>query len=68
MQRKINKEKIGISISPNLLREAEEIMQESGISTMSEFISQAVAVYIDRYKIEKYSKYKFSNAPAKKEL
>jgi len=29
------KEKIGVSISPNLKREAEEIMQEEGIPTMS---------------------------------
>lgn len=49
---KIRKEKIGITVSPNLKREAEEIMEEVGIPTLSDFISQAMIAYIDRYKRE----------------
>ena len=56
MQKRIKKDKIGISISPNLIREAEEIMDEVGIPTISDFISQAVIVYIDRYKREQKEK------------
>lgn len=52
MQQRIKKEKIGVSISPNLKREAEQIMAVEGIPTLSDFISQAVTVYIDRYKRE----------------
>lgn len=52
MNPRVNKEKIGITISPNLKREAEAIMEEEGIPTLSDFISQAVIIYIDRYKRE----------------
>ncbi|GEM_PF-6743704 len=57
MEQRKKKEKIGISISPNLKREAEEIMEREDIPTMSDFISQAVIVYIDRYKREQREKY-----------
>ena len=50
MNPRVNKEKIGITISPNLKREAEAIMEDEGIPTLSDFISQAVVIYIDRYK------------------
>lgn len=56
MQHRITKEKIGITISPNLKREAEEIMSIEGIPTLSDFISQSVIVYIDRYKRERKDK------------
>jgi len=52
MNPRVNKEKIGITISPNLKREAEAIMEVEGIPTLSDFISQAVVIYIDRYKRE----------------
>lgn len=53
MNPRVNKEKIGITISPNLKREAEAIMVDEGIPTLSDFISQAVIIYIDRYKRER---------------
>ena len=35
MAQRTNKNKIGVSISPNLKREAEEIMEADGISTLT---------------------------------